>query len=144
MSQILFVGLDVDDSAFHGCAFFKDTGEILEFKTRPHVDGLSKKLKELQGKFPQYEIRCCYEATYIGFTLQRDLARYYFHCDVISPGSIPRTYGNQVKTELCQWDSYRRSRLASIQRIYPPRDRRGSDPYPVASQTQRKALQSRN
>ena len=48
MSQILFVRLDVDDSAFSGCAFFKNTCEILEFKTRPHIDGLSKKLKELQ------------------------------------------------------------------------------------------------
>jgi transposase len=99
MKQVIFAGLDVDDNTFHGCAFFKDSGEVIEFKTRPHVDGLSKKLKEISGKFPNYELRCCYEATYIGFSLARDLAQHGLVCDVIAPGSIPRVHGNQVKTD---------------------------------------------
>ena len=36
MRQVIFVGLDVDDNSFHGCAFLKESGEIIEFKTRPH------------------------------------------------------------------------------------------------------------
>ncbi|MGK5086618.1 IS110 family transposase [Bdellovibrionota bacterium FG-2] len=97
--KVLFIGLDVDDKAFHGAVLVSNLGELIEFKCRPHVDGLSKKLKELQARFPDHKIRICYEATYIGFTLQRDLAKKGFHCDVIAPGSIPRTYGNQVKTD---------------------------------------------
>ena len=56
MSQILFIGLDVDDYAFNGCAFFKESGEVIEFKTRPHIDGLSKKLAEIKGKYPDFEM----------------------------------------------------------------------------------------
>ena len=75
MKQVIFVGLDVDDNSFHGCAFLKESGEIIEFKTRPHIDGLSKKLREIAKKFPNCELRCCYEATTIGFSLARDLAK---------------------------------------------------------------------
>ena len=99
MKQVIFVGLDVDDNSFHGCAFLKESGEIIEFKTRPHIDGLSKKLREITKKFPNCELRCCYEATTIGFSLARDLAKHEFACDVIAPGSIPRVHGNQVKTD---------------------------------------------
>ena len=42
MKQVIFVGLDIDDHAFHGGAFFKESGEVIEFKTRPHIDGLLK------------------------------------------------------------------------------------------------------
>ena len=99
MNEILFVGLDVDDNAFHGCALIASLGEIIEFKSRPHVDGLAKKLCELQSRFPTHTIKLCYEATYIGFSLQRALAKHGFNCDVIAPSSIPRAFGNQVKTD---------------------------------------------
>lgn len=46
MKQVIFVGLDVDDNAFHGCAFFKESGEVIEFTTRPHIDGLFQKLAD--------------------------------------------------------------------------------------------------
>jgi len=99
MKEILYVGIDVDDNAFHGCAFFHKSGEVIEFKARPHLDGLVKKLSEIQEKHSSYEIHCCYEASYISFTLQRGLVSHGFHCDVISPSSIPRSHGNQVKTD---------------------------------------------
>jgi transposase len=121
--KILYVGLDVDDKAFHGCALIGDSGEVVEFKSRPHIDGLTKKLADFQSRFPSYLIKLCYEATYIGFTLQRDLAAKGFHCDVIAPGSIPKPPGEQVKTDrvdaakLCQF--YAAGILSIVTRLDP-------------------------
>jgi transposase len=99
METILCVGLDVDDTAFHGCALIAKAGEILEFRCRPNIEGLIKKLQEIGNHHSGREIRVCYEAGYLGFTLQRDLLKAGFHCDVIDPGSIPRATGKRLKTD---------------------------------------------
>jgi len=41
----------------------------------------------------------CYEASYVGFTLQRDLTGKGFLCEVVAPNSIPRPQGKQIKTD---------------------------------------------
>jgi transposase len=97
--KILHVGLDVDDTAFHGCALLSQEGELIEFRCRPNVDGLVKKFKEISGRAEGREIHVCYEAGYLGFTLQRELAKAGIHCDVIDPGSIPRATGKRLKTD---------------------------------------------
>ncbi len=45
------------------------------------------------------ELKICYEATYVGFRLQRDLAKRGYHCDVIAPSLTPRKPGERVKTD---------------------------------------------
>ncbi len=97
--KVIYIGLDVDDQNFHEAALIAATGEIIEFKCRPNAKGLINQLQKLKIKFPELEIKTCYEATYIGFTLQRDLAAQGFACDVIAPNSIPRMHGNQIKTD---------------------------------------------
>lgn len=97
--NVIHVGVDVDDKSFHGSAFFQDTGEVIEFKCRPTINGLENKLAELKRKFIGFEIKVCYEATYLGFTLQRDLVAQGYECEVIAPSSIPRVHGNQIKTD---------------------------------------------
>ncbi|MCG6976649.1 MAG: transglutaminase-like domain-containing protein, partial [Acidiferrobacterales bacterium] len=68
---IIHVGLDVDDTKYHGSALDKSTGEVIDFKCRPTLKGLLDKLGQY---FPDCILKLCYEASYIGFTLQRDLA----------------------------------------------------------------------
>jgi transposase len=97
--QIICVGLDVDDQNFHGAALIAGSGEVIEFKCRSNTKGLINQLQNLKDKFPSSQFKICYEATYIGFTLQRDLATHGFVCDVIAPSSIPRVHGNQIKTD---------------------------------------------
>jgi transposase len=97
--NIIYVGVDVDDQSFHGSALIPATGELLDFKCRPNVKGLCNQLQILKDKFPKLEIKVCYEATYIGFTLQRDLSAHGYFCEVIAPSSIPRVHGNQIKTD---------------------------------------------
>ena len=52
------------------------------------------------GKYyPRCLLKLCYEASYIGYTLQRDLAEKGYHCDVVAPTSIPSPRGKQIKTD---------------------------------------------
>ena len=98
--NIMYVGLDVDDSHYHGAGFDKLTGEAVSFKCRPTLKGLIRQLEKLEVYFPDGSLRLCYEASYIGYSLQRDLAASGYHCDVIAPGSIPRKGGSKsVKTD---------------------------------------------
>ncbi len=38
--NIIYVGLDVDDTKYHGSALNKNTGEVVDFKCRPTMKGL--------------------------------------------------------------------------------------------------------
>jgi transposase len=98
-NSVIYVGIDVDDNSFHFSAFFPLTGEVLEHKTRPTLKTLITKLEEIKTKFPNHSLKICYEATYIGYSLQRDLAKNKYDCVVIAPSSIPRVHGNQIKTD---------------------------------------------
>ena len=97
--SVIYVGVDVDDKSFHFSAFFPTTGEMLEYKTRPTLKSLVSKLAEIKSKFPEYSLKICYEATYIGYSLQRDLVKNNYDCVVIAPSSIPKVHGNQIKTD---------------------------------------------
>ena len=97
--NIIHVGLDVDDTQYHGSALNKSTGEVLDFTCRPTLKGFMGQLDKLHKYFPGNTFRLCYEASYIGFTLQRDLADKGFHCDVVAPTSIPSPRGRQIKTD---------------------------------------------
>ena len=96
-TKIMFVGLDVDDKAFHVGGFVPESGEILEFSCKPTAAMLHQKL----GKYEQlgYSLRICYESCHLGFSLCRDLVAKGWECTVISSASIPRPAGAQVKTD---------------------------------------------
>ncbi len=97
MERIYYVGLDVDDKSFHGCVMDKEGKERFNFKAMPTTSALVKKLEVLKQRGD--EIKICYEATYLGFSLQRNLAKRGYLCDVIAPTSIPRETGKSVKTD---------------------------------------------
>ncbi len=59
--NILYVGLDVDDTQYHGSAFNKDTGEALDFKCRPTLKGLLNQLDKLAKHFSGYSINLATE-----------------------------------------------------------------------------------
>jgi hypothetical protein len=42
--NIRHVGLDVDDTQYHGSAFNKETGEVIDFRCRPTLKGLLTQL----------------------------------------------------------------------------------------------------
>jgi transposase len=97
--NLIYVGLDVDDTQYHGSALNKDTGEVITFQCRPTLAGLLKQLARLDCAFPGSSLSLCYEASYIGYTLQRDLVKHGYHCDVVAPSSIPSPRSKQIKTD---------------------------------------------
>lgn len=100
MSQnIVYVGIDVDDTRYHGCALNQRTGEVLDFKCRPTLKGLVRQLEKLREYFGAVQLKLCYEASYVGFSLQGDLNDQGYDCAVVAPSSIPRRAGKSVKTD---------------------------------------------
>ena len=97
--KLIYIGLDVDDTQYHGAAFDKETGEIVSFKCRPTLKGLVSQLEKMQKYFEAGSLKLCYEASYIGHCLQRDLMQAGYYRDVISPGGIPRKGSKSIKTD---------------------------------------------
>ena len=62
-NNVLFVGLDVDDNAFHGCATRASTSYDKEFDIRPTTNAIVKKLLDLKRELNAAEVRVCYEAS---------------------------------------------------------------------------------
>ncbi len=80
--KIIHIGLDVDDTQYHGAAFNKATGEVVDFKSRPTLKGLLQQLGRMARHFKGHKIKLYYEASYIGYCLQRDLSSSGVHCDI--------------------------------------------------------------
>jgi transposase len=97
--KIVYIGLDVDDTQYHGAALNQETGELFSFKCRPTLKGLLGQLTKVRKHVTGRVIKVAYEASYTGFTLQRDLADKGIHCDVVAPSSIPRQGGKAIKTD---------------------------------------------
>ena len=95
--RVLHIAVDVDDYFFHGTGLCFATGEVFEFKSKPTFGALLKKLLELQKK--GFNLKVCYEATYIGYNLCRDLIKNDVECEIIAPSLIPGKSGKRVKTD---------------------------------------------
>lgn len=95
--NILYVGIDVDDLAFHGTGYDAVEENYYEFKCKPTVGGLMNRIERFEKK--GFEVKVCYEATYIGYGLSRDLQAKGVHCDIIAPSSIPEKRSKRVKTD---------------------------------------------
>ncbi len=48
----IYVGLDVDDTHYHGAALDKNTGELIAFKFLPTLKALLNQLDKLRNHFP--------------------------------------------------------------------------------------------
>ena len=94
---ILHVGIDIDDLYFHYAVFNKDSGEINESKCKPNSGQLIKHLERFRRKGVQ--IKCCYEATYCGYSLHRILNKHGFETHIIAPSSIYRKTAKHKKTD---------------------------------------------
>ena len=71
--NVVCVGIDVDDVQYHGSALDRQTGEVLSFQCRPTLKGLVGQLESVCKHFGGAALKVCYEASYVGFSLQRDL-----------------------------------------------------------------------
>ena len=51
--NVIYVGLNVDDTQHHGSALDKDTGEVITFQCRPTLVGLVKQLTGIEYELPR-------------------------------------------------------------------------------------------
>jgi len=98
MGKIIFVGLDVDDNLFHGAAVDQAGQIIAEFSCKPQCRALITRLQKLQD-VQAASLKICYESTYLGFSLCRDLRNSKFDCEVVATSLIPEISGKKVKTD---------------------------------------------
>ena len=96
MKKIIHVGVDVDDKNYTSALIAQD-GKKFQFKTRPQFKALHQKLKKFVEE--GYEIKVCYEATYIGSTLKRKFEEVGIDCEVVAPSLIPEKSSDKVKTD---------------------------------------------
>jgi transposase len=94
-TRIQYVGLDVDDKCFHG--HIRRGEEEIAFRTKPNIGSLVEKLNKFKQTDCEYKI--CYEATYLGFDLQRKLSDRGYSCEIIAPSLIPQEKGRHIKTD---------------------------------------------
>ena len=66
--NVIYIGLDVDDTQYHGSALDTDTSEVMSFKCRPTLKGLLNQLDRLRKCFPGRAFWLCDEASYVGYT----------------------------------------------------------------------------
>jgi transposase len=94
-SKLHIAGVDVDDKAYH-IAIVNELGEeVFTGSCGASPSHLVRKLKKLDLA----DIRVCYEATYIGYSLYRALSNASIECHVIAPSLIPTLPGKKVKTD---------------------------------------------
>lgn len=97
MRNVQFVAVDVDDQGFHVAVIHQITNEIQHFACKPDASTLAGRIEKRRAR--DCDLRICYEATHLGFSLCRALRAKGYHCDVIAPSLIPNVAGKAQKTD---------------------------------------------
>jgi transposase len=95
--KIAYIGIDYHSESL-------SLGVILEGEKDFH-DSITMKnddkmiLKYLKKLSKEFELKACYEASCNGYTFQRKMKSWGFHCDVIAPSLIPKKAGDKRKND---------------------------------------------
>lgn len=96
-NKILFIGLDVDDKNYHAYAIVENEVEGHSFRSKANIHQLIKMIKE---KFISgYTFHFCYESTYSGYFLYREITKSGHECTIIAASLIPEKAGDKVKND---------------------------------------------
>ncbi|NRB41617.1 MAG: hypothetical protein HRU20_24625 [Pseudomonadales bacterium] len=53
-TSIVHIGLDIDDTHYHGSALDKESGEVITFQSRPTLKGLLNQLDSLSFTWAEF------------------------------------------------------------------------------------------
>jgi len=95
--NIAFIGLDIDDKNFNGGVYVPAEKREEAFKCKPTFGALMQILRKMKDR--GYELRICYESSYTGYPLCRNLRAAGFECEIIASSLIPEKPGKRVKTD---------------------------------------------
>jgi len=115
MSIIAYVGIDAHEKSHR-------IGVLLEGSEKPFptmlVANEEREVKRFFVKLKsEYDVRCCYEASGIGYVLQRWLSQIGISCEVIAPSLIPQRSGDRIKTD--KRDALKLARLYRAGQLTP-------------------------
>jgi transposase len=97
MKKVYYVGMDVHKETVEISVFLNSNREP-EFEKRLPND--HRKIIKLLKKYQQPgQVKACYEAGCMGFTLKRACDEAGIDCQIVSPGKLPRKPGDRIKTD---------------------------------------------
>jgi transposase len=97
MKKIAYVGIDYHLNSLSIAVVVEGTTKPYEMVRLKNNDKMIHKyMTKLSEKF---EIKACYEASSNGYSFQRKMAAWGYHCDVIAPSLIPRKPGDHRKND---------------------------------------------
>jgi transposase len=97
MKKIAYLGIDYHIKTVTIAVIIE--GEKDFFDTT-HMINEDKNIKKYLKKLSKnYEIKACYEASCNGYTFQRKMKDWGYHCDVIAPSLIPKKPGDHRKND---------------------------------------------
>lgn len=97
MKKIAYIGVDYHLHSLSIAVILDGEKKFYEFIRLRNTDKvISKYMKKLSSKF---EIKACYEASCNGYTFQRKMGSWGYHCDVIAPSLIPKKSGDRRKND---------------------------------------------
>ncbi len=95
--KIAYVGIDYHSETLSLAVMVDGEKDFLSSLTMKNNDkNILKYLKKLSK---EYEIKACYEASCNGYSFQRKMKKWGFHCDVIAPSLIPKKPGDKRKND---------------------------------------------
>lgn len=97
MKKIAYVGIDYHINVLSIAVIVKGQKELHEtIRLKNDNKIIARYMKKLSKKF---QIKACCEASSSGYSFQRKMASWGFHCDVIAPSLIPKKPGNRRKND---------------------------------------------
>lgn len=97
MEKIAYVGIDYHLKSLSIAVLIK--GEI-EFHDLVRINNQDRFIIKYMKKLSkEYKIRACYEASFSGYSFQRKMLSWGYHCDVIAPSLIPKKKGDRRKND---------------------------------------------
>ena len=97
MKKIAYVGVDYHLNVLAIANVIEDTKKIYEtIRFKNHDKLMAQYLKKLSE---QFELKLCYEASSSGYSFQRKVRSWGYHCDVIAPALIPKKRGERRKND---------------------------------------------
>lgn len=96
-NNVIYCAVDVDENSYNIAVFDIKDSSVTSFRSNPNANALISKIKD--NGYNIKKLQLCYESTYLGFSLYRNLREMGIHCDVIATSSIPKPPGQRVKTD---------------------------------------------
>lgn len=97
MKQLAHIGIDYHMDTISAAVIVEGQNDFLDTIHMKNNDKtVFKYFKKLSKKF---EIKTCYEASSNGYSFQRKMKNWGFHCDVIAPSLIPKKPGDKRKND---------------------------------------------